>query len=192
MKIPPYFCIMEKKQRNYTRVVKNKRYSFTTLRKGLKRVHIGDDVWLIGRQKYVKGKLHSVIYGPDRKEYHVWDRDLKQICSTISEYGDVMYDNVRDGNGANHSKLKIYILTCILDKRENWCFDLNKIPPNGHLKVICENGTIKNIDFDGTFRRLELVSKRFTVYDNQNPFSYYNTIPHSNMYFVNPVGYRIN
>ena len=27
----------------------------------------------------------------------------------------------------------------IFDKKENWCFDLNKIPESGYLKVMCEN-----------------------------------------------------
>lgn len=39
------------------------RQSNGSLRKGLKKVNIGDDVWLYGKQNYVTGKgSHMVIY----------------------------------------------------------------------------------------------------------------------------------
>jgi len=49
------------------------------IRRGLKIVHIGEDVWRIGKEKHIKGKgLHQVIYGPN-KEYHLWDEDVKNL-----------------------------------------------------------------------------------------------------------------
>jgi len=132
-------------------------YSYKRLRRGLKQVHIGDDVWLIGKESNnafelasKKSRLHQVIYGPNRKEYHVWDEDVVKLRSEIKdEYGELVLG--RNGNYADHAKVKVYILTSILDKKENWCFDLKKIPPVGKLKVIYENGTVKNIDFEGKF-----------------------------------------
>jgi len=82
--------------------------------------------------------------------------------------------------------VKIYILTSILDNKDNWCFDPNQIPESGPLKVICENGTVKNIEFTGKFFPQELVSKRHTWQKNDQ----WNYIPHSTMKFVNIVGYR--
>lgn len=148
--------------------------SHINLRKGLKQVHIGNDVWLCGRVK----NNHMVIYGPNNKEYHVYNNDVKFICCFENEYYGYITPCVvnRHGNYAIHAKLKIYILTNILDNKENWCFDLSKIPNNGKLKVICENGTIKNIDFNGIFYPQELVSKRFRFTKN----------------FVNIIGYRNN
>ena len=159
-----------------------------TVRKGLKKINIGEDVWLIGKQSYVQGKLHSVIYGPDNKEYHVWDKELKDMCMEYNEYGDFLYSNLRHGNGAVHSKVKIYILTHILDYSRNWCFDLTKIPPPGRLKIIYHNGTIKIIDnFEGVFEEQELISKRYTWSNNKGTHGYVGV--HKTM--VKPVGYRV-
>lgn len=135
---------------------------------GLKEVHIGDGVWLFGRQKHIKGKgMHMVVYGPDRKtEYHIWGQDVKDLV-VDDDYGNTF-------NRASESKVKIYILTTILDKCENWCFDLKKIPNVGPLKVIYENGTVKNIEFNGVFENVQLKKKGGYRYD------------------VKPVAYRIN
>lgn len=165
------------------------------LRRGLKQVHIGDDVWVYGRQNHVPGKgLHMVIYGPDRKEHHVWGNDVRMLCTEYDEYRRIWASSnvIRHGNAAYQSRVKIYILTSILDKQENWCFDLKQVPPAGPLKVICANGTVKNIEFDGTFRPLELVSKRFTWNAehksmNSSPWPQYS---HSSQTFVEPIGYR--
>jgi hypothetical protein len=164
------------------------KYEVKVLNKGLKKVHIGDNVWLYGRQNYVTGKgLHMVIYGPNRKEYHVWGKDVTDL--TKSEDSD-HYDNWgycnRQGNRAIQSKVKIYILTNILDKKENWSFDLSVIPESGYLKVMCENGTVKNIDFNGVFLPQELVSKRHTWKDGQ----LWNQPAHSTQKFINVIGYR--
>lgn len=159
-----------------------------SLRKGLKKVNIGDDIWVYGRQNVVPGKgLHMVIYGPNRKEYHVWGEDVTDLTKTedSEHYDDWGYCN-RHGNRAIQSKVKIYILTNILDKKENWCFDLNKIPESGYLKVMCENGTVKNIEFNGKFLPQELVSKRHTWKEGQ----LFNRPAHSTQTFINVIGYR--
>jgi hypothetical protein len=159
------------------------------LRRGLKQVHIGQDIWVYGRQKHVPGKgLHMVIYGPDRKEHHVWGRDVQSLCTEYDEYyRDFIRSNVsRHGNAAQQAAVKIYILTSILDKRENWCFDLKSVPANGPLKVICQNGTVKNIQFVGEFHPQELVSKRFTFKQDWISGSPEKTVTS----FVNIVGYR--
>lgn len=177
--------------RKYEKVVTTKSYRFKSLNRGLKKVNIGEDVWLVGKQKHVPGKgMHCVIYGPDRKtEHHVWGKDVEWICTEIDpEWNAREFANVnRHGNRALEQKVKIYILTSILDNRENWCFDLEKVPAPGKLKVVYHNGTVKNIDFDGTFRPGELVSKRFTW----EPDNRYNMVAHTSMKFVNPVAYRL-
>ena len=61
----------------------------------------------------------------------------------------------RHGNTANPPAVKVYILTSILDERKNWCFDLKATPANGPLKVIYDNGTIKNIIFEDKFQIFE-------------------------------------
>ena len=159
-----------------------------SLRKGLKKVNIGDDVWVYGKQTHVQDKGdHMVIYGPNNKEYHVWGKDVTWlITDTDSDWYDSWGHGNRNGNRAIQSKVKIYILTHILDDSKNWCFDLNKIPANGPLKVICENGTVKNIRFGGTFIPQELVSKRHTWKEGQM----WNQPAHSTQKFVNVVGYR--
>lgn len=131
-------------------------YGNSHLRRGLKRVHIGGDTWLYGRQSIISHRdlgrtLHCVIYGPDNKEHHVYGDDVAWICRPFdykyNEYGTIN----RHGNRALESNVKAYILTSILDKKENWCFDLSKIPRTGPLKVVYENGMVYNVDFDGTF-----------------------------------------
>ena len=122
----------------------------TTLAPGLKTVHIGTDVWLFGKQSHVKGLSHMVIYAPDRKtEHHVWGVSVDQMIPKMET--EEYYRANRHGNYADEAKVKIYILTAILDVHTNWCFDLSKVPPNGRLKVIYDNGTVKNIDFLAPF-----------------------------------------
>jgi hypothetical protein len=164
------------------------RQSNGSLRKGLKKINIGEDIWVYGRQTHVTGKgKHMVIYGPNNKEYHVWGEDVTWLTTdTDSDWFDSWGHGNRNGNRAIQSKVKIYILTSILDDSKNWCFDLNKIPANGPLKVICENGTVKNIQFGGTFIPQELVSKRHTWKEGQ----LWNQPAHSTQKFVNIVGYR--
>lgn len=162
----------------------------------MKQVHIGEDVWLCGRQKRVtkpgetRSTLHMVIYGPENKEYHIWGQDVYDLCTDVNEWGEKDFSNCnRHGNSAIHSKLKIYILTHILDDKSNWCFDLTEMPPNGPLKVMCKNGTVKNIEFDGVFHKQELVSKRIT-WNERSHHGIWPMYSYSDRKFVDVVAYR--
>jgi hypothetical protein len=82
------------------------------------------------KDSYKDGRKHQVIYGPDNKEHHLYDADVTYINTTAheNEYGEYTSPVNRHGNTAHLPKVKIYILTHILDQKENWCFDLNKKP----------------------------------------------------------------
>jgi hypothetical protein len=153
----------------------------SSLRKGLKKVNIGDDVWIIGRLNYINNKPHCVIYGPDRKEYHLWDYGADNIQKSYCS---------RNGCMANEAEVKIHILTSILDDVNNWEFNLKKIPSVGRLKVILENGTVKNIDFNGVFNQQELISERFTSVYRKTMWG--EEYASTSRYFKNIVGYRKN
>lgn len=171
--------------RRYSETMTSKRWGCTweTLNPGLKQVHIGDGVWLYGRQNLINKRLnHMVIYAPDRKtEHHVFGETVNELCRMPDhEWGGFRTCVVsRDGNVADEAKVKIYILTSILDERKNWCFDLNKIPRNGKLKVIYHNGTVKNIDFDGTFEKV--IKQKYASSSYKSDY----------MYMI-PVAYRID
>lgn len=168
--------------RKYTKIEIDKRgRTHTVLRDGVKKVNIGNDVWSIGRRTTVDNNSHCVIYGTDNKQYHIWGNDVDLL------YGS--YCN-RQGNTAIEKDLKIYILTSILDNRDNWVFNLKNIPPVGKLKVILENGTVKNIDFNGQFNPQEIVSKRITFKEIDNKYYHYEEYPHSTRHFKKIVGYR--
>lgn len=149
-------------QRRYTKNVIDRGLRFRVPVRGLKVVHIGQDVWKIGRVN--KKSWHQVIYGPNNKEYHLDRNAIKKVEG---------YCVNKNGNKADQSKVKIYILTEILDCVDNWEFDLSKKPEVGKLKVIYENGTIKNIDFDGDWTPIKPIKNSW------KPFSY-------------PIGYRKN
>lgn len=153
------------------------------IRRGLKIVHIGEDVWRIGKEKHIKGKgLHQVIYGPNNKEYHLWDEDVKNLrMKGETDWGEEIFYGCHQ-NYADQAKVKIYILTSILDDRKNWCFDLTNIPELGYLKVIYNNGTIKNINFNGTFEKFIL---------EEHDTSHYEYTWHY-VRDITPVGYRKN
>jgi hypothetical protein len=174
---------------------------------GLKKVHIGEDVWLIGRPKRIKdGRDHQVIYGPDNKEYHLYNDDIKHLNTppdSDRENGykyhyetnpGESYCN-RHGNRAIESKVKIYILTNILDARENWCFDLNVKPITGSkVKIIYDNGTVKIVDyFSGEFEKAELISKKHVYKFEERNYSTGKIEKAERLYqtFVNPVAYRL-
>lgn len=105
---------------------------------GLVLIHLFNRVWRIGKKKMVDGKWHSIIYSPEDKEFHVWGDDVLSFYHNTTEADLPFY------NKADPAKVKIYILTHILDKKENWSFDMVKTPESGiPVKVIFENGTIK-------------------------------------------------
>ena len=150
------------------------------VRRGLKLIHIGDGVWRIGKEcKLNDGRLHQIIYSPDDKEYHL--------------YGEAIIDSLRGyvnkhGNQADESKVKVYILTSILDERTNWCFDLKKIPESGRLKVIYSNGKVMNVEFDGCWYSYNLNTRSFTensIADDDSEKFY------RSYGLIHPVAYRI-
>jgi hypothetical protein len=170
-------------------------HSVRAFPKGLKIIHIGNDVWRIGKVSNVPKKenqsifgKHQVIYGPDNKEYHLGQEEI-MFCaggwlypSEAERYDPYYYQEwgfSRDDNPADHAAFKIYVLTSILDKRENWCFDLKCTPAIGPLKVIYNNGTVKNIDFNGAFEDI-IIKKKYSIYST-------NYIEKK----IKPVGYRI-
>ena len=127
------------------------------------KVHIGNDVWSCGEINYnfiLDGKRtsHLVIYGPDKKLWHLYGKDVEFMLGS-DDYAAYESAGYRDFSLCRIvlQKLKIYILTHILDDSQNWCFDLTKIPDKGRLKVIYSNGTVKNIDFNGeTFEDIKI------------------------------------
>lgn len=144
--------------------VKNKRSKVRKLPKGLTVVHIGGKIWSIG--KLNAETKHRVIYAPDNKEYHLYGNDAFKL-------------NGFDCSRANHSLVKIHILTNILDGVENWCFDLSKKPKTGDMvKVIYHNGTVKNIVFGGEFEKVR--KKKYLDFHFDSDYQY-----------MCPVGYRI-
>lgn len=186
---------MEKKRRNYEKKTIKPRWRYEgRLYPGLKKVHIGEDVWLIGRPKKIKdGRMHQVIYGPDNKEYHVYGVDVEEMGKPFehswkTDSGETYC--IRHGNKSLENKVKIYILTQILDDKENWCFDLTKKPAAGSkVKIIYDNGTVKIVDyFTGEFEKAELISKRWVAPKN----STYWPEGYVSQKFVVPIAYRIN
>ena len=168
--------------RKYTKIETDKRgNSYTILRNGVKKVNIGNDVWTIGRKTTIDNKSHCVIYGPNNKQYNVYGEDVNKL------YGSFIS---RQGNTAIEKQVKIYILTSILDNINNWEFNLSKIPAIGGLKVILDNATVKNIDFNGQFHPQEILSKRKTYKYRKTMWS--EEYAHSSMYFEKIVGYRKN
>lgn len=157
---------------NWVGKIKNKRSVVKKLPKGLSIVHIGDKIWSIG--KLNEKTTHRVIYSPDGKEYHLYGNDaIKLNGLDCNDFCTI--SNLR----ANHSLVKIYILTNILDNIENWCFDLTKKPnTNDDVKVIYDNGTVKNIVFSGEFENVR--KQRYSDFQNDSDYQY-----------MKPVGYRI-
>ena len=154
--------------RNFEKTVKTRRGDDTRPIKGLILVHIGDGVWRIGGIKHIKGKGdHRVIYGPDDKEYHLWGKeaDMGSTPDTTDKYGRYMVEKNR--YKPDPARIKIYILTTILDKRELWTFDLKCRPNVGDIiKVIYHNGTIMTHKYDGEIKDEVISRKRYGDWDN--------------------------
>jgi len=113
--------------------------------KGVTLIHLFNEVWRIGKFKIIDNKFHSVIYSPEDKEYHVWGDD---VISFYPNYETGDYG--RSYTKPDPAKVKIYILTSIMDDRANWCFDLKTKPEVGkNVKIIYDNGTIQIKKFSG-------------------------------------------
>lgn len=181
---------------------RNKRVTIRTVAKGLSLVHIGEDVWCVGRVKNIKnpnpelyGNVktvpHRVIYAPNGKEYHLYGDEMTKLNSYWFNYYD---EQIVNKNRINSAQAKIYILTSILDDRNNWCFDLKQTPKSGTLKVIYDNGTVKNIEFDGTFYKVQ--KQKYAkggnlVFGQNNLIEWSATAPNYSDYtYMNPIGYR--
>jgi hypothetical protein len=132
------------------------RYGNRKIRKDIVLVHLFNEVWRVGKLIRNQGSpSHVVIYGPSNEEFHV--------------YGEKAYELFNRGTGCDYkfytkadpAKVKIYILTSILDKRENWVFNLGLLPENGsNLKIVYNNGTIRNnIEFNGTWEDTTIQKK---------------------------------
>lgn len=156
-------------------------------------VHIGEDVWLIGRDSIVEGRKHQVVYGPGRKEYHLWDRDVDFVNLVMDkEHDELRKSNIdRHGNTSLEHRVKVYILTSILDERKNWCFNLNEKPEIGkRVKVIYSNGTVKWVEsFDGEFKDAELISKRSSYKYDTDTYPK-QSMERTSLRIVSPLGYR--
>jgi hypothetical protein len=157
---------------NWCGKIRNKRRVVRKLPKGLSIVHIGGNVWSIGKLNTKTN--HRVIYSPDGKEYHIYGNDAIKMNGFTYIDGCVS-SNLR----ANHSQVKIYILTSILDSVDNWCFDLTKKPKTGDMvKVIYDNGTVKNIVFSGEFEKIKKHKYSDSSFDDDYQYMF-------------PVGFRI-
>jgi len=145
--------------RRFTETInENTKYPDVRPIKGLVLVHLFNKVWRIGKKKVVEGKWHSVIYSPEDKEYHVWGNDVLRFYSNPDDIDQLFF------NKPDPAKVKIYILTHIMDEKENWSFDMTKMPEIGsNVKVIFENGTIKwaeNFSGDWKDHRMEIPSQK--------------------------------
>jgi len=130
-------------------------------------VHIGDDRYFLGKMQWINRNIgyHRILY----KNGKVF-RDLLEETPLLE-------------NLSHRDLLKIYILTNILDDVNKWEFDLNIIPNTETLKVIYNNGTVKNINFNGIFEPVEITK----TFNNSN----YHTETLPCKATVRPVAYRI-
>lgn len=113
-------------------------------------IHLFNEIWTAGKVTAMKKTLrpHLVIKDPKGKEYHLYDNDATSM-------GGKWLGTV------DPELVKRYILTEILDQRDNWCFDLECKPLVGFLtKVLYDNGTIKNVQFVKEFESEKIELKK--------------------------------
>lgn len=134
--------------------------------KGLDLIHLFNEVWRVGKLNRLKGtnKVHTVIYGPDDKEYHVYNQDAQNLRTKVYGYYD---EPAIQTERCDRAKAKIYILTHILDEKENWT-GLNLKPEVGTIiKVIYNNGTIKVLEFSGEWETTTIERLMYPTDPNQ-------------------------
>lgn len=141
-------------------------------RKGVETIHLFNEVWRIGRLNTIKRtqKPHAVIYNPSDIEFHVYGK------TAVNLYNDV-------NNRPIIEKVKIFILTNILDNPGNWEYDLdNNQPKMGQkVKIIYDNGTIKkDVEFIGIWEDVEI----------QRNYGIYKNLPNSAKKTIKPVCWR--
>lgn len=138
---------------------------------GICPIHLFKKVWGVGRltrRKDLKTE-QRIIYSPEGQQYHLYGVDAKSISAKRSDYydDDIVYSTER----VDAAKVKIHILTSILDERKNWCFDLKHLPNvNDSIKVIYDNGTIRNITFSGVWEKTNITLIRDSRNKRITPF----------------------
>jgi hypothetical protein len=107
----------------------------TIRRRGVNLIHLFNQVWRAGQLIRKKDKpAHLVIYSPEDAEFHVYGKEAEDFLSYSERNGEWYVDK---------TKIKIYILTSILDAKENWSFDMTQFPGSGkQVKVIYSWGKI--------------------------------------------------
>jgi len=82
-------------------------------RKGVQVIHLDGEVWRIGKLNYMKRtkRPHIVIYSPEDKLFHVYDKLALSLCRTTYDYDDneVILTDRMDVDRVRH-----YIRTMIL------------------------------------------------------------------------------
>ena len=147
-----------------------------THKNGVTLIHLFNEIWRTGRLVERKGKpAHLVIYSPQDKEYHVYGKEATDLMSNFAKES-------RDCWRVDQAKVKIYILTSILDQKENWSFDLTNKPLAGSVYVVVyNNGTIKKIISSGNWEPIEIDKKYFIGKDFES------SLPKT----IYPTGYKI-
>ena len=142
---------------------------------GVTLIHLFNEIWRTGRLVEKKGKpAHLVIYSPQDKEYHVYGKEATDLMSNFAKES-------RDCWRVDQAKVKIYILTSILDQKENWSFDLTSKPIVGSVYVVVyNNGTIKKIVSSGNWDPIE-IDKKYDIGDFKS------SLPKT----IYPIGYKI-
>jgi hypothetical protein len=116
------------------------------------KTHIGADCYSVG---YMRCRKHE----PDHRILYKNGRVIKDITLLDilpQEDYSYLYRRIILHNLIHRDLMKIYILTNVLDDVNNWVFDLSIIPTTDTLKVIYDNGTVKNINFKGVFEPIEI------------------------------------
>lgn len=127
-----------------------------THKKGVTLIHLFHEVWRTGKLNEKKDKpAHLVIYDPHDKQYDVYGQEALDLMSAYTH-------EFRGCMRVDPAKVKIYILSSILDKKENWCFNLSEKPAvDAMIKVIYNNGTIKVIKSTGNWEP-EVIDRKYS------------------------------
>ena len=128
-------------------------------KKNLHVIKIFNQYWKFGKVKRKYGDpIHLVIYGSDDKEYHVYGDDIKQLALVNYDWDDIPYLTY---HRLSKHKVRLYILTHIIEDRNKWVFDTKSNPKHGErVKVIYEtdksynrNLLVKWITFNGKWNK---------------------------------------
>lgn len=134
--------------------------------KKVTKIHLFNEIWTCGSVNTMKvvRKEHVVIHSPSGKLFHVYGNDIDKLRSDYREY---LIDP---------AKLKIYILSEILDGVQNYN-DIGKLPnPSSEINIIYDNGTIKRLVFTDEFVSIKIPSYHFDSDGNRGMGIYTKTI----------------